>query len=598
MITISNSRGWMSNSISYATISRVAGAAQHNAELELAGLNVVDHSRDMDVGERIYDYVLCGSVKKEYMDYLYQLARQRVYDGLFQKYKNCRNPYTDKAYMSRSRSKMEECQYQIVSRTVEGTLKFGDVPVAGDMQLDDYLIFRGKPGSEPAGIPVQYPSSGPTLKEFLVSSVPSFNAVSDIRIRNLRAIEQCNRLVFKGHAYQVRLTKYDEPIVLLSDSGKHTELLQRRLKNLWLIDNEMQRLANLRSQPLENPKLDWSSILTELPETIHDKWLAGFAQWNMFAEMAQERLIKAVEQSHVRLDIQKRELEQALVHFEKQTLPAPTDVEELQRLIDKINLFRQEQGGVSLSIMCVKREIRRILVALAFDRPLKQIELFEQRLSNFFAQINRIFASAMGEKEVACFRELCNIQINFFEDVMYYSRFGGMHRFLNLAQQELWNYAGIHPTIFRDQRDQVHDMLNDPTSTSAQMAALGERLEAKREALIKVKTRQIERGIELNALLAMPVPGSEVFMFRKGCASSECDSCIDTLAQMRDDLLNPGKDFTAAQLDQIALEQSRLFQPLIKDKHIDLGAYLAQHFSRGSPVVAAPAPTTVPPPKR
>jgi len=144
----------------------------------------------------------------------------------------------------------------------------------------------------------------------------------------------------------------------------------------------------------------------------------------------------------------------------------------------------------------------------------------------------------------------------------------------------------------------VHDMLNDPTSTSAQMAALGERLEAKREALIKVKTRQIERGMELNALLAMPVPGSEVFMFRKGCASSECDRCIDALAQMRDDLLNPRKDFTAAQLDEIALEQGRLFEPLIRGKRIDLNAYLAQHFSRGVPAVAAPAPKTVPPAKR
>lgn len=173
-----------------------------------------------------------------------------------------------------------------------------------------------------------------------------------------------------------------------------------------------------------------------------------------------------------------------------------------------------------------------------------------------------------------------------------------MRSFLNLARQELWNYAGIYPTIFRDQRDQVRAMINDPTSTLEQMAVLGKRLEAEREALIKVKPRQIERAMELNALLAMPVPGSEIVMFRKGRASPECDRCIDALSQMRDDLLNPGKDFTAAQLDDIALEQSRLFQPLIKDKRIDLGAYLAQHFSRGSPVVAAPAPTTVPPPKR
>ncbi len=92
----------------------------------------------------------------------------------------------------------------------------------------------------------------------------------------------------------------------------------------------------------------------------------------------------------------------------------------------------------------------------------------------------------------------------------------------------------------------------------------------------------------LNIDLAMPVPGSEDLLFRKGYLPSEYDTCIDELVQIRDDLLNPGKDFTAAQLDELGLERARLFKPFIQGKNIDFEKYFSENFPyRTVPILSA-----------
>jgi len=197
MITLSNSRGWMNNTISHSTIRNIVLAAQETAVQEDAGVAQADHSRDMGRCERIFDYVCCGSVKKEYMDYLYQLSHSRVHEGIYLKSRSMSVPRRGFDQCSKHSRNIPDYEWQVAQRMPGNTLTFSTLAVEEDSQRDEYLILRKRSGETPTGIPLTLKTpSGPTLNAFLNSAGPVFNDVGDIRIRHLKHIQQCRKLVF------------------------------------------------------------------------------------------------------------------------------------------------------------------------------------------------------------------------------------------------------------------------------------------------------------------------------------------------------------------------------------------------------------------
>jgi len=380
--------------------------------------------------------------------------------------------------------------------------------------------------------------------------------------------------VFGGQTYQVRFTKNDEPIVLLSGGGQHFEILQRRLHNLWAINTEMQKLAKLRSRPLRDPIIRYSNffILSHRPD-----WYEGAVeQWREFLAATRERINIAMERLEVRLNSEKRVIDNALARLERQRHPVPADDEEFQRLKQKITLFGQQQDATNESMKRFEKCLSDLFNALARYECLELLSLFQVRLVNFSTEMNQLIASNMGQKEVEQFQRLCKNQTQFFNDIAGRSMSGYIECFLKFADPEQQSYAGICPSFYWRHKGQALGLLNDPNSTTEQAQALAVRLQSESDTLFAVSKRQNEMGLQLQNDLVGSGRGSQELVFRRVDSSSECARCLDTLEKIRDDLLSKKRYFTAAELDEIMIEKNRLFQIVVNKRRRGADACFAR----------------------
>jgi len=258
MLTISN--GWLSNAISSTRITRVATAALQNART-----GVADNSRDMARVERFVDYVFCGSVKKQYMDYLYQMAQNRAW--LEQELEKP-EPRRVSTRLMQCRNTISRNQESIKNLMSGNTLEFGYEVSGNAGQLENFLIFRDRSRAKTIGISAQIPvpSSQPIPKNRPATPTPNFSKVEYIQIHDLVDIQRKEQLRCRGRTYLVKFTDNNEPIVMGSEKYPQAELasIQRKLTDLWSVDMEQSRFTQAPTfeSPLVIRKEDMDSIRT------------------------------------------------------------------------------------------------------------------------------------------------------------------------------------------------------------------------------------------------------------------------------------------------------------------------------------------------
>jgi len=341
--------GWISNSISYARIAGVVRLAQASAES-----GAVNPACEMSRCEKFVDYVFCGSVKKQYLNYLHKMTLYKM-----QASEN-RTFHPTTAQENRRRKKMAKVLHyeSALSRLMSGnTLKFCPTASGNEQNWENYLVYRDRRRLTPCGLAVPLPSPVvPSAQHQQITLAPSFATEGEIRIVNLADIRRTGKVACGNQIFTVRFTSRNEPIVMQDRHSLHANLLQEKLFNLWSINNVKEKLANFRSLPLESSKLD----------NIGENW-APYApfrldnvDWIRFTVTIQERFDSSISMARVRLHAQSHVIEAELARFETLSDTSPEDRRAFLKLQEKIALLKRSRDAVNENIHYFRRKIEHI----------------------------------------------------------------------------------------------------------------------------------------------------------------------------------------------------------------------------------------------
>ena len=545
MIAISN--GWMDNTISYSRIASIATAAQEHTERANAGATVIDHSRDMGCGEKLFDYVFCGSVKQQLMDYLYQMAHDRTAQAI-----SLRSRRALPGESADSSTAVNEARIHAAIRRKEilikflikgNSLKFCPRSAEARAEQENYLIYKNEFTGQATGIPLKIPSrSRPMLRHVLSTSIPSFETVGDIQIRHLKATGKCRQLILAGQTYQVRFTKNNGPIVMLSDDVMQTDALQKRLHNIWSIDRVNRKLTGLMRRPLEDTRAD-ASLTYSLHKNCTEQQLIANEKLGRLGDAIQVRYDEAVANLKSRLNEHGQLLRAELQRFENLTDPKPADARNFLRIQTRIKSFENSLDMANETIETCKYKLLNIYRTVCN----KQIaEYLERRLLCF---MDKMVAFDWANLKRETFREFIKgfyLQSQF---VSYFDR-DTVDSFINSPKIESADFQGMRPAVFDQQCEQLFSKIDWPNYTWDDVLKSRKSMLYERDFQIPAKVRQIKIGLRLNALLARTVPagdGSSVAISQSNF-SPDCNEGKNSMIKKRDQLLDPEQNFTLVDL--------------------------------------------------
>ena len=353
MLTISN--GWLNSAISYSRIVNITDSALENAASGRA-----DNSREMGLGEKIVDYIFCGSVKKEYMDYLYRMTRNKA---LLESELTKGDATIHTFRASQLRDKVEKNLKRINQITVESTVELGTDSSVNLHKGGSYLIYREKHSHLIKCLPLNYYRG----QAFLTVpdtdspfSIPEFETIGHIQIEDLAAIKQNGKLRCGGEIYTVKFTKNNEPLVIQMSDIRQAEAIQRRLQTLWNSSNVKERLTDLRSRILKDTT--WHLYDMRMYWSQSDQDFSASTYWKNLRSTFQEKFTAAVAASNARFDIESMMIDDELDRLEKLTDPAQADEGTFLLLHEKITSLERALDAANDNIWRLKTELGKICI--------------------------------------------------------------------------------------------------------------------------------------------------------------------------------------------------------------------------------------------
>ncbi len=388
MITISN--GWLNNTISYSRINKIADAARAKAWLKPNSDPIqADHSRDMELGEMIYDYFFCAGVKKEFMNNLYAMAFSREsllfgeaqFDaknvpGSTQRIEHAKLALTDLSVVSSEidpeqycselgrywyKSILEKAELPLTHVMSGNSLQYGHDPYDHSAGDQNFLIFRDRHRRIAAGIPTTLPKPAGQIApaDDSTTAVDTYDGLNELQVECLGRIRQQKKLTVAGHTFDVRFTNDTEPVVLVPDDTVLVHSLQTRLSNLWVIETVHRLLDELRGRCFQSTQDDFYrfGVISDDMRRIYDATMDGLAE--------------KVNQGCA-------ELGRLLHDLESETNTNKAAIQDFRHLKEKIILLDRSQRWVKTRVDHVKAQIETLYDRLV-DRsdPAHLLKLFD-----------------------------------------------------------------------------------------------------------------------------------------------------------------------------------------------------------------------------
>lgn len=539
MPTISHANGWwMSNNISTSRITQIANAGRASVRPEQ--IEQIDHSRDMDLGEKLFDYVFCGRVKKQYMDYLYEMARNRaLLDNELSS--TVQNEIQRERLRINFRTSAEQVNDLMAGRD---SLKFAVRP---DMDQDsvnreNYLIYEDRFNCTTIGLAL-HPQFEPlqAAAQPGQGAIPQFNSLDQIRIRDLEAIMQCGQLGYGNQVFAVRVSARGQPLVLRLGDGRQSDALQSRLRRLLIINKVKTKVTAAMNNFGETEQL----LAREAPVNEDRPGSPELDAWTVLVNNRRDMLTKAVGLARLRANCERRTIENELERFEQLTDPTSAEKNAFLLLQTKIASFSHSIRTFSCDIKSIQSRSKNI----RFFPDMDALEALGECLSHINAHAIQFILSNRSRTDEDKFYAACQRSEKF--DWCLDSH---IHELNNPFGWQGWAYGKMHPPSFRAQKMKLLALAKDPAVSHRQIYEAWKIMRQEIKDSIALRIRQIKLGEALHTIIAESAVGVPLVHAH---LSPEYDSHILVLERIRDDLLTPGNFFDADQLDELSARRDR-----------------------------------------
>ncbi len=567
MPTISHANGWwMSNNISTSRITQIANAGRASTRPEQIGqigqIGQIDHSRDMGVGEQLFDYVFCGRVKKQYMDYLYEMARNRALldDELSSTVRN-------EIQRKRLWANFSTSKEQVNDLMAGDWLKFAVEPTTEQHSAnqENYLIYEDRFNSTTVGLALhpQVLPSQPAAQHRQVD-IPHFNSIDNIRIRDLEAIKNCGQLRCRDQIFTVKIADHGQPVVLCLGDAQRTDAVQSRLRRIWIINRLKNKVTDIMNNFGRSEKLKFQETLVNSDQSSSPE----FETWVSLVNSRRESLTRAYNLVQIRANRERRIIENELDRFEQLTEPTRAEKKAFLLLQAKIDSFYKSSNSLSMAIGWIP--ICSIDIEFFSDK--EALEALSESLLHVNAQATLLILSTCARTDWEKFKEVCRRSKKFDEILL------DRIRDLNYpTRMERWDYGEMHPPSFQAQKKKLLALAKDPAVSRQQFDEAWRIMRQEVQDSMAVRIRQIKIGKVLHTIIAESAGGVPLVHAH---LSPEYDSHILVLERIRDDLLTPGNFFDTDQLDELSA---------IRDRHllavrVEHGRALELEYSSGGSV--------------
>jgi len=539
VITISNR--WISNSISYAEVAKIANLGhQYSNERDLS------HCPTMTLSEKIYDYVLCGSVKQKLIHRLYKMSRTRAE---LAKHSNSTIATTGQNLRyERNHYRGEMREYEVkISRLLSGsTLKFATNPIQSATYADSYLIYRDQTRRNAVGIRMQAPR--PTLPGTVqIADSVSFDSLDQIQVQHLDAIKKNTALRFEGQLYEIRFTKNNGPVIIHADGLAHRYVVQKRLLSLWAIAKVKNRLAEFRNHP---------SALSALNRTYPDSGFSaeqyGFqflTGWLQFVGPVQGKFAKSVDLINRKLALESRDIEAEVDSFERLTNPNRDQKNAFRQVQEKITLLDGRRKTVEKHLQQAAKQLERLSWTVTRRDTPVIIDAFRNRMLHFIDQMSLFILSDMSAEKTKEFDALCQIQRQ-FSDKIDTRR---LRHTITPRKIRSWNYS-LHPPVLHAET-RLLSLVQNCAISDGPIREEMTKLRAEQNAAIDLRIRQIELG----ELITTGIRDFTSLDIGSDPLTPESCRMIWDLRKISNQLLTPENNFTHADLDTLQAKKERYF---------------------------------------
>ena len=536
------------------------------------------------------DYYFCGGVKKLALDTLYDLSKNSTLLNV-----ESRKPEAEQRrdLIEQYQGEIDICQKLLEKLMPGGSIEFclkEGQPHERDLS---YLIYRDKDSLCPAGIPLYATSSSIEPNQNLASdtSIPTFAALADMQPADLNQIRISGKFSLDNQIFYVQFTHEREPILMCYETTAQMKLLQSRLSNLWINSMAQQKLISLAEIHREDSTLKLTALFLGLGsgDDYSEKEEAATKAWKQISLVIQDSFDKAIQRMQGHITVEKNrlavELEQ-LLNLPQSSVKERKKLAEIQIELD--NLIAK-QNKLNKNIVRFKKEFTSLCHMISYCNALEMVTIFTIRITNFLDFIARLSESPMGEKELAEFNAMLAKQSEFLK------HFGPEQtaicaELFDPPESDRTRSFGIIPPTSDLHRNDLRQLLTDPTRSLEEIELAMKQLKIQQEILLSNKIKQLEFGKYLDQLIKEKVYIDTGGKYSSGlnCESGltyftpQTYSRIVLLKKLRDDLLNTEIDFTHEQIEIMGAKISHHFKKIAEENRVFMEKQKSIYFA--SPV--------------
>lgn len=550
MLTVHN--GWMKNSISQERITRVVNSAKLNATTV-----VQDDSRYMGPIDSFIDHYFFNDTKRLALDILYELSSNTTLLNI-ESGKSEGQIQRDK--IDQYRRKIEDCQKQFRELIPGRSIEFGRSTTRPDEGGSCFLIYRDENILTPVGIPLYQHSASSTAntQSNERARLQTFLKLDDIQPDDLNQIKKSGQLLLNDQIYEVRFTHENEPVLMCYETSTENSLIQTRLSNLWISQLAQQEHIRLAEIEKENSALKLNAVFLGLghgEERSYDE-ISAAQTWKENSQVIQTSFDTAIGVMQGILDTEQAKLSTEVARISEIPFPTIAEKKALLHIQAEIENLIVKQSKLNKNIERLKSEFTALCHLIGYCSDLEMIQIFTLRTTNFLDFIVRYSEGPMGHAELAEFNTMLNTQSELLKNFGPEEVANCTNLFDPLESDRTWEY-GIEPPTSDRLRNELRQLLTDPSRSWDDIDTAMKRLKVEQEFLLIRKIKQIEFGNYLQELIDERITKDPSGKFACGLNKEsgltyftpETYSRIVSLLNIRDELLDSDKNFTDEEIE-------------------------------------------------
>jgi len=396
-----------------------------------------------------------------------------------------------------------------------------------------------------------------------------FSRLEDLTPDDLIHIREKEKLNLDNQIYEVRFTNENEPVLMCYVSNAQNRLIQARLTKLWINQLAQQELANLADIEKENSSLKLNVVFLGLGTggERSQREIAAAEIWHQNALVIQQSFDKAIRRMQEPLDAEQSRLETEVTRLSDLDEPTREDKKALLRIKAEIENLVIKQNKLNKNITRLKSEFAALCHLISYCSDEGMITTFTLRLTNFLDFVVRYSESSMGVEEIGEFNTMLNTQSEFLKHFGPEEVTACAALFDPPISDRARDYGIIPPTSDL-LRNELRQLLTDPTKSWNEIERAIQRLRVEQEILLSNKIRQIQFGRYVEKLIkekfTLPAPGkySSGLNEKSGLTyfTPETFSRIISLQKIRDQLLDPEQDLTEEQIEVLGAKFSHHYK--------------------------------------